>query len=61
MALCQSGASQSRLPGSCGPSLVPSRPITRVFCHVVSLMKDEWSSSFPPGEFGVWACVALVA
>ena len=33
---------------------------TGVSCHAVSLTRDGWSLSFPPGELGAWACVALV-
>ncbi|RVW56798.1 hypothetical protein CK203_082758 [Vitis vinifera] len=46
------------LPGSCGPSLARIELTAVIFYHVVSLLKNEWSLSFPHGKLEAWVCVA---
>ena len=31
---------------------------TVIFYHVASLLKNEWSLSFPHGELEAWVCMA---
>ena len=41
-----------------GPVLRALNLTAVIFYHVVSLVKNEWSLSFPHGELEAWVCVA---